>query len=359
MPEQRPGRRRRDAVLTVVVADASAAQRRFVRLALGGDEQVTVVAEARSSAEAVALVLRHRPAVLVLDLDLPDRNGLGAIEQIMAAAPTPIVVRSARVRGTTPDGRANGSLALAAGAVDVLPKPADGEIDPAGEHASALRARVRLAARVPVITHPRARLAEGARGAGTRGAAVELVVIGASTGGPGALAALLGALPVGFPAAVLVVQHMAQGFLEGLADWLHATGPLPVAVGTGGQTLRPGTVTLAPDALNAVVSAGPRLHLEPASGGQRHVPGIDTAMASAGESLGCRAVGVLLTGMGADGVAGLGVLRRRGALTIAQDRETSAVYGMPAAAAEAGVVDRILPLPAIAPALVDVAAGRW
>ena len=355
--------------LRVLVVDDSAVQRRYLRLVLDRDPTVSVVAEAATGEEAVTLVRHHEPDVVVLDLELPDMNGLQVIEEIMAVRPTPIVVHSAFVAGDHAD---NGAAALSAGAVDVVAKP--GPSEPRSlEHAGAeLIARVRTAARVRVITHPRGRLriagypTEASRPAEpaptpvalTPAAAVDLVVIGASTGGPQALAAILGVLPADFPAPVLVIQHIAAGFVPGLATWLASSSRMPVRVGAAGEQLQPGQVVLAPSGANLLVRNRLRIGLEPPGDNQHHVPGIDVTMRTVAQVCGPRALGVLLTGMGRDGAEGLGAMRVAGAVTLAQDEETSTVYGMPAAAVSIGAALHQLPLPEIGPAIARLAAGR-
>lgn len=363
----------RNVPITVVLVDDSPVQRRFLRAALEAGQGFVVLGEARNGKEAVALVDRLRPTVVLMDLDLPVMSGIEAIEAIMSASPTPVVVYSAFVGGTNSE---NALEALAAGAVDVLAKPGpddDGSLD---DYADVLRRTLRVAARVRVITHPRGRLrTQGmtgsvpAIGGGTRrplavstpapgrpyppGGSVHLIAIGASTGGPQALLALLGRLPVDLEQAVLVVQHMAEGFIPGLASWLDGLVPMPVVVGESGRRLVPGTVTLAPSGGNLLVQDDRlRVLCTPPAPGQFHVPGIDATFESVARALGPEAVGVLLTGMGRDGAAGLLAMRRRGALTLAQDEATCAVYGMPAAALAQGAVERQLPLEQIAPALL-------
>jgi chemotaxis response regulator CheB len=178
-----------------------------------------------------------------------------------------------------------------------------------------------------------------------------LIAIGASTGGPIALATLLGELPADLQAAVVVVQHMADGFIEGLAAWLDGICPLPVSVGATGRRLQPGTVTVAPSGLNLVVHKELRVTTHEPPRSQYHVPGIDATFSSVAEVVGAHAVGVLLTGMGRDGAAGLKRMRDLGAFTVAQDEASCAVYGMPAAAMSVGAVDRQLPLAEIGTAL--------
>ena len=367
------------APIPVVVVDDSAVQRRFLRAAVEAEHDFTVVGEARNGKEAVALVLRLRPAAVLMDLDLPVMSGIEAIERIMSATPTPILVYSAFVAGANSD---NALEALAAGAVDVLAKPGPDDTGTLEEYAVALRRKLRVCARVRVITHPRGRLrSQGMSGqaptlaggirrplteplaptaadpAGRR-AQVRLIAIGASTGGPQALLTLLGSLPADLEQAVLVVQHMADGFIPGLASWLDGLVPLPVVVGESGRRLAPGTVTIAPSGGNLLVQDDRlRVLCTPPEPGQFHVPGIDASFDSIARALGPEAVGVLLTGMGRDGAAGLLSMRNRGSLTIGQDEATSTVYGMPAAAAAVNAVERQLPLGEIAPSLLG-ALGR-
>lgn len=369
--------------IEVVVVDDSPVQRRFLRASIEADHDLTVVGEARNGREAVALVARLRPAAVLMDLDLPVMSGLEAIERIMAASPTPILVYSAFVGG---EDSKNALEALAAGAVDVLAKPGPDDTGSLDSYADALRKRLRVAARVRVITHPRGRLRSqgiatesvpvltgGTRSAARTLAAVadeprepfdsrsdlRLLAIGASTGGPQALLTLLSALPADLPQAVLVVQHMAEGFIPGLASWLDQLVPLPVVVGESGRRLMPGTVTIAPSGSNLLVQDDRlRVLCVPPDPGQFHVPGIDATFRSVADALGPRAVGVLLTGMGRDGAAGLLAMRERGSVTLGQDEATSAVYGMPAAAAALQAIDRQLPIGEVAPALLELVGLR-
>jgi two-component system chemotaxis response regulator CheB len=365
--------------LTVVVVDDSAVQRRFLRGAIDAAPEFDVVGEARNGKEAVALVERLRPHAVVMDLDLPIMGGVEAIERIMATCATPILVYSAFVAG---EGSENALEALSAGAVDVLAKPGPQDTGTLDEYAETLRRRLRMVSRIRVITHPRGRLRAGsgltgeahsiAGGGGRRPLSaapviddlpvregVKLLVIGASTGGPHALLSVLSALPADLPQAVLVVQHMAEGFIGGLASWLDQLVPLSVRVGESGRRLEPGTVTIAPSGGNLLIQDHRlRVLVTPPEPGQFHVPGIDATMASVAHALGPDAVGVLLTGMGRDGAAGLLAMRGRGAFTIGQDEATSAVYGMPAAAAALDAVDQQLPVDAIGPALCEILLAK-
>lgn len=357
---------------TIVVVDASSVQRRLLRAAVEAEHDLAVVGEARTGDEAVALVARLRPAAVLLRLDLPADAGLEAVERIMSASPTPILVLGAGLTCPTSDAA---KQVLAAGAVDVL-----GSAEPDGDQAYALvlRGKLRVASRVRVITHPRGRLRSqglaalpgaerleppagpeaGEQAPQEARTHVRLVAVGASTGGPQALRTLLEGLPGDLSQAVLVVQHMSPGFIPGLAAWLDGLIPLPVVVGGSGRRLVPGTVTIAPSGGNLLVQDDRlRVLCVPPDAGQFHVPGIDATFTSVARALGPAAVGVLLTGMGRDGAAGLLAMREQGAVTLGQDEATSTVYGMPAAAAALGAVVHQLPLPGIAAAVLT-AVGR-
>lgn len=343
--------------LTVVVVADSRVRARQLRGLLSGPGFV-VAAEVCTAEAAEEAVVRHCPGAVLLDLD-PSCGGIEAIERIMGTRPTPIVVCGAAAE--------HSRAALAAGAVDVV-----GALDAlpsSPQYVTALRRHLRVASRVRVITHPRNRLrARGLAGPATSPAegtddqtGIRLVVIGASTGGPPALATILADLPPDLPVPVLVVQHMADGFVEGLATWLDGLTPLPVVMAADGRRLRPGTVHVAPAGTNTVLRHGLRVELRPPPPGQFHVPGVDAAFASAAASLGDRVLGVLLTGMGRDGAAGLRKLRDTGALTFGQDEPTSVVWGMPAAAQALDAVEVELALPDIAGAIVAAVrrpAGR-
>ncbi|MFL6139882.1 MAG: chemotaxis-specific protein-glutamate methyltransferase CheB [Frankiaceae bacterium] len=373
-----PGAPTGTAPVGVVVVDDSPVQRRFLRAMIDCGQDLSVVGEARTGREAVALVERLRPAVVLMDLDLPATGGIETIERIMASRPTPILAYSSS--GAAEGGRL---AAIAAGAVDVVARLEPGDEPDLESCAEGLRRRLRVASRVRVITHPRARLRPGGTasplgpartdasrpepfpplperpvrapaepGDGRRG--YELIAVGVSTGGPQALSVLLGQLPADLAQAVVVVQHMADGFLEGLAAWLDSQCALPVRVGASGKRLQPGTVTVAPGGLNLLVHDRLRISCEQPPPSQYHIPGIDATFGSVAASVGAAAIGVILTGMGRDGAAGLRLMRERGAATIGQDEATSAVYGMPGAAMALGAVEHELPLPQIAPFLLSL-----
>jgi two-component system chemotaxis response regulator CheB len=185
---------------------------------------------------------------------------------------------------------------------------------------------------------------------------IELVAIGASTGGPVALKQLLLPLPASFPVPLVVVQHMSDGFLRGMADWLGAACALPVQIATAGTELLPGRVYLAPDGKHMRIAANRQLSLDAGAPVYGHRPAVSCLFASVAEQYGRHAIGILLTGMGKDGAAELKLMKEAGAITIAQDEASSAVHGMPGEAIRGGAASYVMSpeeIGAALPALVQ------
>jgi two-component system chemotaxis response regulator CheB len=281
--------------------------------------------------EAAEAARRLGAEVVVVDLRGDLHAGLTAIRAVLADAPRPVL-------GLVADDHAVAS-ARAEGALDTLVPPAIWD----GDALHRLHLQLRTLRGVPVITRRAVRTPPAVR---TRG---EVVVIGASTGGPEALTVLLSGLR-GLSAPLLVVQHIAEEFVAGLASSLSQRAGLPVEVATHGSMPISGTVHLAPGGTHLRMSASGRLLLEPEPA-TLHRPSVDELFASVAAAAGSAAVGVLLTGMGADGAQGLRRLRDGGAWTIAQDGPSSAVNGMPAAAVALGAAVEVLPLGDIANAV--------
>lgn len=347
--------------IRILVADDSVTVRKRLVDVLTAQPDFEVVAEATDGREAIEACQRLRPDVVTLDMMMPVMTGLAATEYIMAYCPTPILVVSSSFN--------RGELfktydALAAGALDVLEKPLGDETDSAWERK--LTDTLRLIARIKVITHPRGRLAHLGNGRRPAQAAepalvartgCELVAIGASTGGPGAVVDILRELPVVFPLPLLVVIHISRAFGAGFAEWLNGLSPFPVAFARDGEPQpRPGAsrVVLAPPDQHLVLRDG-RLWLteEP----ERHScrPSVDALFESVAREFGPRAAACLLTGMGRDGAEGLLAIRRAGGITIAQDESTSVVFGMPREAIRLGAAGQVLRLDQVAPTLVALA----
>ena len=333
-----------DKQIRVLVADDSEIFRELLARVIAEDAAFEVVATAADGDEAAAFTRELHPDVITMDLNMPDADGFSGIARIMAETPTPILVLSANRE------EAVGFRALSLGALDILEKPSpESDLDSYG---SVLRSRLRLITGVKVIRHPRGLRAHRAAAHAPQGRS-EVVVIGASLGGPRALATLLRGLPTDFPAPVAVVQHIADGFTEGLANWLGQESKLEVHQACDRDPLVPGRILIAPSRRHLVLVEG-MVRLSDAPAIYTFKPSVTPLFLSAAEVYGRRACGVILTGMGRDGAEGLKVLRATGASTIAQDEATSAVFGMPRAAIELGAVERILPIDDIARLLVEL-----
>jgi two-component system, chemotaxis family, protein-glutamate methylesterase/glutaminase len=346
------------APVRVVVVEDSPVQRAHLLDVLEAERDIAVVGQAGDPLEAVALVQRLRPDVVTMDLGLPGEGGLGAIEQIMAEVPTPILVLSARVTC------AAAVESLLAGAVEALPKPERWDVEAERQ----VRCRVRLLSGVTVVAHPRGRR----RPRPPDPHRAPPVAIAASTGGPAALAEILPCLE-GLAVPVLVVQHLHPQLVDGFVGWMQRVSALPVVVAADGDRPQPGVVYIAPAGAHLKLAPAPGASIGPVrpprtipAGGRRlvldpdpaalHRPSADELFASVAATAGGQSVGVLLTGMGEDGAAGLLALRRQGAVTIVQDEATSVAYGMPRAAGRLGAAGEVLGLGQIAGAIGNAVA---
>ncbi|MBI5533780.1 MAG: response regulator [Deltaproteobacteria bacterium] len=320
--------------LSVVVVDDSVLCRDRLRSIIEADGDLRVVAEASRGEDALSLVKQHSPSVLVTDLLMPRVGGLEVIESVMAACPVPIVV----VTGKPSSDSTAAFDAIRRGALEFAEKPVLG--DSAAE--AALRQSLRRVAQVPVVRHPRSFHAPVARpreatAAAWSGARPVLIAIGASAGGPPALATLLAALPQSFGACIAVAQHIPSGYARGFASFLASRCRLKVSICHEPMPVRAGELFVAPDDSDLIALDGRRIG--PAAP-KRHLglaPSVDVLLSSVADKLGVLAAGVVLSGIGEDGAQGLQAIREAGGLTLVQDALSCAVYGMPKAAAPSAV----------------------
>jgi two-component system chemotaxis response regulator CheB len=345
----------------LVVEDSLTVRERLVEV-LETDPQIEIVGRAENGKQAIELCEKLRPDVMTLDMMLPLMTGVAVTEYVMAHFPTPILIVSASIN--------RGELfrtydALAAGAVDVLDKAGAGDANGAWE--ARFLSTVKLVSRIKVITHPRLRMGALGREGQARDAApsppppagrFEVVAIGASTGGPGAVVEILRALPADYPIPILLALHIGEPFGTLFADWLDGQTPHRVAYAKDGEKLGSARrVVMAPPDRHLMVEDGV---LRLCNGPERYScrPSVDVLFESVARSYGRSAAACLLTGMGRDGASGLLRIRQAGGCTIAQDQATSVVYGMPREAALLGAADRILPLGEIGPVLASLASRR-
>jgi two-component system chemotaxis response regulator CheB len=333
------------AEVRVLIVDDSEVVRRVLKTLLELDPEIRVVGVAADGGEAVELTAQLRPDVVTMDLVMPGMDGLEATSRIMAHYPTPVLFFSSYFDR---EGMHSRFDALAAGALDVVEKPTLTPDDQWTAQAGALARKVKALARVPVVAHIRGAHVQPRQPSQTRpgrmtATSVDVVGIGVSSGGPRVLEELLSALPPALTLSVVVVQHMAEGFLAGLIEWLQQRCPVPVKIAEEGDLILPRRVLFAPDGAHLVVRSGGRVHLSDADPVMGHRPSVDVTLASLAKVYGARAAGMLLTGMGSDGAHGLLAIRQAGGVTMVQNEETCVVFGMPRAAIEIGAAQRVLP----------------
>jgi two-component system chemotaxis response regulator CheB len=351
-------------MLRVLVVEDSPTERELLVAVLSADPEIEVVGQAADGVEAVQLAVDLRPSLIAMDIYMPRMDGFEATSEIMVKAPTPILL----VSSSASEREVELSLrAMQAGALAVIEKPGTPGTEAFESKRVRLVALAKALAEVRVVRRwslPRASLAPPAPSAPVplaavpRGRRAQLVTIAASTGGPAALRQLLGELPADLPVPVLVVQHIASGFVQGLVDWLRPHCAVRVAIAEDGETLRPGTVLFAPDDRHLGIGDDRRSRVLAAPPIDGFRPSATYLFRTAAAAYGTAVAAVILTGMGSDGVEGLRAVKAAGGTVIAQDEFTSVVYGMPREATKAGLVDAELPIHQIARRVTTLAARR-
>lgn len=345
-------------MIRVLVVDDSAFMRKALTKMLESDPGIRVVGTARDGVDALERVRQLDPDLVTLDVEMPRLDGLGALTRIMAEAPRPVLM----VSSLTEAGAEVTLKALDQGALDYVPKAIGGNVLDVVHIETALCQKVRTLARrsarsgdgtVRPEPHRPAPERAGPAPEGKLGPA-RFVAIGASTGGPPALQRLFSAFSPGFPAPVVVVQHMPKAFTGAFARRLNGVGPLAVKEAESGDALEPGCAFVAPGGSQLLVRRdGKHLSLqvseEPSD--TLHRPSVDVTFRSFAAAVGTSTLAVVLTGMGSDGCAGVRALKDQGASAIAQEAGSCVVYGMPRAVVDAGLADAILPIEAVAAAV--------
>lgn len=343
--------------INVLVADDSKVIRMLLVHLLESDPQLNVTGAVEDGQAALDFVRERKPDVIVMDINMPNLDGFEATRRIMETDPVPIIICSAT---TDPREIVTSFRAMEAGAVACVEKPVGREDVHFEQLAAGLVESVKLMSEVKVVRRwPRLRSTALLAKPDDKADGVPLIGVGASTGGPPVLQMILSQLPKTFPGAVLIVQHVARGFLPGLVEWLNQTTGWQVHVAAHGVIPLPGHAYLAPDDLHMGVTTGGRIILSNRELENGLRPAVSFLFRSLAESQGAQAIGVLLTGMGRDGAAELKLMRDHGAVTIAQDRESSVVHGMPGEAIALGAAAHVLPADKIAGALMAMVNRKY
>lgn len=364
------------ATVKVLVVDDSALIRQMLTRALSMDPRVQVVGIARNGVEAIEQASLLAPDVITMDIEMPELTGLEALPFIMKNTDSRVIMLSSL---DDPD---TTYQALSSGATDFISKPSGGFATSLTELSEVLLKKIRVAYRVepakrllagrsaiadrdPGVMKPASAAPAGGGGARAPRAPRDLdrvVTIASSTGGPPALERVFGGLSADLTAAYLIVQHLPQGFTESLARRLTNVTDIVVRVAEDGMRIAPGEAYIAPHGWHMTVAPGssvhPRVSLEEGAPLHGVKPSADPLMRTAAREFESRGVGVVLTGMGSDGAQGIAEMRKRGADTIAQNEETSVVWGMPGAAYRTGAVQRVVPLDLVAAEIRRSIRGR-
>jgi len=343
--------------IRVMVVDDSAFMRYAITQQLNESPGLTVIGTASNGKEALQLIPQLQPDVITLDVEMPYLDGLSTLREIMANFPCPVIMFSS----LTKEGAAETIQALMLGAVDFVPKP-DNRLDiraqmdeVAGKIKLAAKARVKspAALRRPPVAAPAPDKPE--KQVRPYRKASPVILIGSSTGGPGALNEIIPSLPANLNSPVMVVQHMPGGFTRTLAERLNNASPLLVKEAEPGDQLMIGQVLLAPGGFHMVLDDNERVALnqKPTVHGVR--PSVDVTLNSLTQRFGRNVIAVILTGMGSDGALSASILRTAGGYVIAEDETTCVVWGMPRSVVEAGAASAVLPRPQIAKAIETAA----
>ncbi|MEI8121717.1 MAG: chemotaxis-specific protein-glutamate methyltransferase CheB [bacterium] len=343
--------------ISVLIVDDSPIQQKLFSHLCKMDSSLQVIGVVGDGAEALTFIGNQRPDVILMDIMMPVMNGFEATRRIMETDPIPIIICSA---STKPGEVDKTFLALEAGAVAFIAKPAGPGHPQFQSDVANLIQTLKDMAEVKLTKRSRRKPAEGAVEPVWGGARFLsnrppwLIAIGASTGGPVALQTILKNLPKDYPVPLMIVQHITAGFMRGLADWLESTTGFPVQIASTGMKMAPGHAYLAPDGFHMGINGEGAILLSSALPENGLRPAVSFLFRSVTEVCGSSAVGILLTGMGKDGAEDLKRMKDRGALTIAQDWESSVIHGMPGEAIRLGGAREVLPPEAIAQLLASL-----
>jgi two-component system chemotaxis response regulator CheB len=336
---------------------------------LDASPEIQVVGTACNGLEALELIPKLQPEVICTDLNMAQMNGLEFTQEVMKKYPRPILIISASVQAKDTQ---NVFELIKAGALDVFPKPIGGLASDYDRFANELIAKVKVLSGVKVFTrHQRLGGIETGdhrqikkinplptqhyqlSSKNLKSQTIKLLAVGASTGGPQALHSIISQFPVNLPVPIICIQHISEGFLQGLVDWLGFESKLPVKIAGLGELPQAGVVYFPPEKRHLELDTQGRFIYSEAAPVAGHCPSVTVTFKSVANFYGRAAAGVLLTGMGRDGADGMLAIAQRGGLTIAQDEASCVVFGMPKEAIALGAAEHVLPVSAIAPLLLE------
>lgn len=336
-------------MIRVLIVDDSPLAQEMIAAILSTDPEISIVGKAADGMDAVQKVRELKPDIVTMDIEMPVMDGLEAIEKIMALNAVPILVVTTRSDAKT------AYAAISKGALDLIPKP---DIDIEGAHE--FISRVKLLSKIKVITHIKGNLSDkkkplpAAAALDRKPLSRRVVAIAASTGGPDALSVILSNLPAKFPCPVVVAQHMSDGFVSGMVEWLKTLCKVNLKVASEGDTLSEATVYVAPPEMHMQVTKSGRVVLLSRAPKDIYRPSCDVLLSSVADSYGAKSIGIILTGMGSDGVVGMKKIKEAGGVTIAQDEKTSIVFGMPKLAIESRSIDKVLAVGEISGEIIKI-----
>ena len=344
-------------MIRVLIVEDSPSVRELLSYIISADTELKIVGTAENGEEAVEAVTRLKPDIVTMDIHMPKMDGFEATRRIMETQPTPIVVVSG---STSVKDVSNALRTVEAGALSIIPRPYGLGHPQHAASAKELVQMIKLMAGVKVVKHwPKRQIKTEPlplpvviSAKTTTG--IQVVAMGGSTGATIVFQTILRGLPGDFPVPVLIVQHMAIGFIKGFSEWLTDTTAFPTSVAIHGEYLCPGHAYVAPEGFHMGIDNNRRIVYGTGDSENGSLPSVSYLFRSVAQCFGNQAIGVLLSGMGQDGARELKMMRDQGALTIAQDKESSVVFGMPGVAVELGAADLVLPPENIAPVLVSV-----
>lgn len=332
----------------VLVVDDSTLARELIIAILLSDNDIRVVGEASDGREAHEKVHALKPDIVTMDIEMPVMNGLEAIERIMDSSAVPILVVTTRGDAQT------AFEAISKGALDLIEKP-----DVSLKNAAKFIEKIKFLSKIKVIKHIRRTFHKEIQETWPTSTNLNKVVaIASSTGGPKALSILLSALPENFPAPIVIAQHISEGFVSGLIEWFKRTSKLTVKIASKGERIMPGTIYFSPAENHMRINNRRSIVFDERQPEDIYSPSCNVLLSSAADVYGANSIGVILTGMGDDGAKGIKKIKEAGGITIAQDKESSIIFGMPKVAIESGYIDKVLPLDKISETITSLLRVR-